>query len=228
LCTHICLLYSSVLFGISSTAAQYQAMWRITSVDSTTSRHLSPSRRPCGTLLFMYLFYASAFLEPILDSVVIKNSFTIYTLLFRDMCCDILIILLHICVTWSWRIYDCSVYVFINRVWHRLSAVPTKHHWTGVKTIFRYLQGTTDLDLFYQFDQDKTIIGYKHAGYLSDPQDARSQTGFVFLHDRMAISWKSSKQTLVATSTNHSEIIILYEASCECVWLRRMINHIQQ
>jgi hypothetical protein len=91
--------YSSTLFGISSTAAQYQATWRTTSADSTISRRLSPSRRPCGTLLFMYLFYASAFLEPILDSVVIKNSFTIYTLLFRDMCCDILIILLYICVT---------------------------------------------------------------------------------------------------------------------------------
>ena len=39
---------------------------------------------------------------------------------------------------------------------------------------------------------------------------------------------KSSKQTLTATSTNHSEIIALYEASRECVWLRRMINHIQQ
>ena len=33
---------------------------------------------------------------------------------------------------------------------------------------------------------------------------------------------------LVATSTNHSEIIALYEASRECVWLRRMINHIEQ
>ena len=30
------------------------------------------------------------------------------------------------------------------------------------------------------------------------------------------------------TSTNHSEIIALYEASRECVWLHRMINHIQQ
>jgi hypothetical protein len=39
---------------------------------------------------------------------------------------------------------------------------------------------------------------------------------------------KSSKQILTATSTNHSEIIALYEASHECVWLHRMINHIQQ
>ena len=50
----------------------------------------------------------------------------------------------------------------------------------------------------------------------------------MFLHGGTAISWKSSKQTLVATSTNHSEIISLFEATCECVWLRRMINHIQQ
>ena len=32
----------------------------------------------------------------------------------------------------------------------------------------------------------------------------------------------------MSTSTNHSEIIALYEASRECVWLRRMINHIIQ
>jgi hypothetical protein len=48
----------------------------------------------------------------------------------------------------------------------------------------------------------------------------------VFLHGETAISWKSSKQTLVATSTNHSKIIALYEASREYAWLRRMIDHI--
>ena len=32
----------------------------------------------------------------------------------------------------------------------------------------------------------------------------------------------------MATSANHSKIIALYEASHECVWLHRMINHIQQ
>jgi hypothetical protein len=68
-------------------------------VDLTISRRLSPSRHPCGALFIMYSFYASALLELILDSVVMKNSVTIYTLLFRDIFCDILIILLYICVT---------------------------------------------------------------------------------------------------------------------------------
>jgi hypothetical protein len=110
----------------------------------------------------------------------------------------------------------------------RYSSAPTKRHWTGEKQILRYLNGTRDLGLFFQKTNDPSLVGYTNAGYLSDPHNARSQTGFVFLHGGNAISWKSSKQTLVATSTNHSEIIALFEASRECVWLRRIINHIEQ
>jgi hypothetical protein len=110
----------------------------------------------------------------------------------------------------------------------RHSAKPTQRHWTGVKNIFGYLNGTKDLGLFFKKNLDPSMIGYTDAGYLSDPHNGKSQTGFVFLHGGTAISWKSSKQTLTATSTNHSEIIALYEASRECVWLRRVINHIQQ
>jgi hypothetical protein len=110
----------------------------------------------------------------------------------------------------------------------RHSAAPTKRHWTGVKCIIRYLNGTRDLGLFYKRGLNYDIIGYTDAGYLSDPCNGRSQTGFVFLHNGTTISWKSSKQTLVTISTNHSKIVALYEASRECVWLHRMINYIQQ
>ena len=75
----------------------------------------------------------------------------------------------------------------------RHSAAPTKRHWVGGKQILRYLDGTKDLGLFYQKNQDPTLVGYTDAGYLSDPHNARSQIGFVLLHGRTAISWKSSK-----------------------------------
>ena len=65
------------------------------------------------------------------------------------------------------------------------------------------------------------------SGYLSDPHKARSQTGYVFTYNGTAISWRSTKQTIVATSSNHSEILALHEASRECVWLRSVISHIQ-
>jgi hypothetical protein len=82
----------------------------------------------------------------------------------------------------------------------RHSAASTKRHWVGVKTIFRYLNGT----LFYQRNPDQNLLGYADAGYLSDPHNSKSQTGFVFMNGGTAISWKSSQQTLISTYTNHS------------------------
>ena len=110
----------------------------------------------------------------------------------------------------------------------RYSTASTRRHWVGVKTILRYLQGTIDLGLFFPKNHDLTMVDYADAGYRLYPYNAKSQTGFVFLCGGTAISWRSCKQTLVTTSTNHSGIIALYEAACECVWLRRMISHIQK
>jgi hypothetical protein len=55
-----------------------------------------------------------------------------------------------------------------------------------------------------------------------------SQSGYVFVHGGTIIFWKSCKQTLVVTSINNLEIIVLYDASRECAWLRRMIDHIRK
>jgi hypothetical protein len=70
----------------------------------------------------------------------------------------------------------------------RYSVAPTKRHWVGVKNVFRYLNGTKDLGLFFKRNNDHTLIGYVDAGYLSDPHEAKSQTGFVFMHGGTAIS----------------------------------------
>jgi hypothetical protein len=80
---------------------------------------------------------------------------------------------------------------------------------------------------FLSKNQVLRLIGYVDARYLSDPHNDKFQTGFLFLHGGMIISWKSCKQTLIGTSTNHFEIIALYKAARECAWLRRVINHIQ-
>ncbi|KAD4585160.1 hypothetical protein E3N88_22761 [Mikania micrantha] len=89
----------------------------------------------------------------------------------------------------------------------RFSSAPTKRHWNGIKHIFRYLRGTTDLGLFYPNDSKEELVGYADASYLSDPHKARSQTGYVFLNGGTAISWRSQKQTLLATSSNHAKLL---------------------
>ncbi|WKA08579.1 hypothetical protein VitviT2T_026289 [Vitis vinifera] len=105
----------------------------------------------------------------------------------------------------------------------RYSSAPTKMHWNGVKHILRYLRGTSDMSLYYSKESKSQLIGYADAGYLSDPHKTRSQTGYVFTYGGTTISWRSVKQTMVATSSNHLEIIAIHEASHECVWLRSMI-----
>ncbi|XP_048605520.1 secreted RxLR effector protein 161-like [Brassica napus] len=89
----------------------------------------------------------------------------------------------------------------------RFSSCPTRRHWNGIKHILRYLQDD---------------------GYMSDPHNARSQTGYVFTCGGTAISWRSMKQTIAATSSNHAEILAIHEASRECVWLRSVIQHIRE
>ncbi|CAN1250021.1 Copia protein [Linum perenne] len=110
----------------------------------------------------------------------------------------------------------------------RYSSSPTRRHWNGVKHILRHLQGTQDMGLFYSSESNIGLVGYADAGYLSDPHTGRSQTGYLFTYGDTAISWRSVKQTITATSSNHAEILAIHEASRECVWLRSIIQHIQR
>ena len=72
------------------------------------------------------------------------------------------------------------------------------------------------------------MIGYVETCYLSDLDKGRSQIGYLFTCGNTAISWRFVKQTLSATSSNHSKIIAIHESSCECVWLRLVIQHIRE
>ncbi|KAJ9546417.1 hypothetical protein OSB04_018960 [Centaurea solstitialis] len=72
----------------------------------------------------------------------------------------------------------------------RYSSCPTKRHWNGVKQIFRYLQGTKDLGLYFANPSKGSLYDFAEAGYLSDPHTGRSQTGYVFTIGGTAISWR--------------------------------------
>jgi hypothetical protein len=71
------------------------------------------------------------------------------------------------------------------------------------------------MSLFYSNDANYKFVGY--ADVLSNPHRGRSQTGYLFTCVKSAISWRSTNQTLVATSSNHVEILATYVASRECV-----------
>jgi hypothetical protein len=55
----------------------------------------------------------------------------------------------------------------------------------------------------------------------------RDRKQVICLHNT-TISWRSVKQTLVATLSNYSEIIAIHKISRECIWSRSIIQHIKQ
>ena len=74
-------------------------------------------------------------------------------------------------------------------------------HWTAVKTILKYLKRTKDMFLVYGGEKEIIVNGYVDASFDTDPDDSKSQTGYVFILYGGAVNWCSSKQRVVAGST---------------------------
>ena len=84
------------------------------------------------------------------------------------------------------------------------------------------------MGIYFTNPSNTSLVGFADAGYISDPHNGWSQTGYAFTNGGTAISWRSVKQTISSTSSNHAEIIAIYEASRKYVWLRSVIQHIRR
>ncbi|KAK1648278.1 hypothetical protein QYE76_066083 [Lolium multiflorum] len=105
----------------------------------------------------------------------------------------------------------------------RYQSDPGMEHWTAVKNILKYLKRTKDMFLCYGGDQELVVTSYTNASWNTDPDDSKSQSGYVFILNGAAVSWASSKQCTVAKSSTESEYIAASEASSEAVWMKRFI-----
>nr|GEV03008.1 hypothetical protein [Tanacetum cinerariifolium] len=71
---------------------------------------------------------------------------------------------------------------------------------------------------------DVAVFCYTDAGYLTDADDLKSQTGYVFVLNGGAVDWKSAKQSIFATSSAEAELFATFDASMEAVWVRKFIS----
>ncbi|GJU86286.1 hypothetical protein Tco_1293832 [Tanacetum coccineum] len=74
-------------------------------------------------------------------------------------------------------------------------AIRCELHWTTVKNILKYLRNTKDMFLVYGGDMKRKlrVSCYTDAGYLTDADDLKSQTRYVFILNRGVVDWKSTK-----------------------------------
>ncbi|RVW43382.1 Retrovirus-related Pol polyprotein from transposon TNT 1-94 [Vitis vinifera] len=104
---------------------------------------------------------------------------------------------------------------------------PGMDHWKKAKRVMRYLQRTKDYMLTYRRSSHLEIVGYSDSDFAGCLDSRRSTSGYVFMLAGGAVSWKSVKQTLIASSTMEAEFIACYEASNHGIWLRNFITQLR-
>ena len=67
------------------------------------------------------------------------------------------------------------------------------------------------------------VVGYSDADFGGCLDDLKSTSGYIFMLAEGAISWKSVKQTLIASSTMYAEFVACYGAACQAIWLKNFI-----
>nr|GEY43719.1 retrotransposon protein, putative, Ty1-copia subclass [Tanacetum cinerariifolium] len=90
----------------------------------------------------------------------------------------------------------CPDVAFAQNMTSRFQQNPGEEHWTAIKNILKYLRNTKDMFL----------------------------TGYVFVLNGGAVDWKSTKQSIFATSSKDVEYIAAFDASKEAVWIRKFIS----
>ena len=125
-------------------------------------------------------------------------------------------------------------------------ANPGPAHWTAVKRIMRFLQGTkshhlvigrmisdTSGDAGYSLltslncnvPKSQVLLGFSDADYAGCADTRRSTTGYMFFFNG-PISWQSRLQTTVAKSCCDAEYMALSAAASEGRWLMQLLSEI--
>nr|KAJ0208302.1 hypothetical protein LSAT_V11C500255750 [Lactuca sativa] len=102
---------------------------------------------------------------------------------------------------------------------------PTTKHLQAVKGILRYVRGTLDYGLVYTRGKGKvTISGYSDSDLGMDINDRRSTSGMAFYVNGNLVTWSSQKQRCVALSSCEVEFMAATSATCQGIWLRRLLT----
>ena len=126
----------------------------------------------------------------------------------------------------------------------RFNHDPRPQHWKALMRILRYLKGTLnkwvkvkirDLPIAALPEhEDKckkirtaigdypTLVGYSDSDLAGCPDTVRSTGGYAFFFDGCLVSWRSKRQSKVATSTAVAEYYALNDAAKEALYLKRL------
>ena len=101
---------------------------------------------------------------------------------------------------------------------------PKETHWQTTKRILRYVKGTKRYGILYTSSENFELIRYTDSDCAGSIDDRKITSRYVFHLGSGAISWASKKKPIGALSTIEGEYVVATIASCQTVWMRRMLR----
>nr|GFB35245.1 retrotransposon protein, putative, Ty1-copia subclass [Tanacetum cinerariifolium] len=128
----------------------------------------------------------------------------------------------------SWHLISLCQSAYIEKILKRYYMKNSKRGTVGsimydVRCTRLDVANTKDIFLVYEGDlkRELGVSCYTDVGYLTDADDLKSQTGYVFVLNGGVVDWKSVKKSIFATSSAEAEYIVAFDASKEAVWVRK-------
>ncbi|KAD5507725.1 hypothetical protein E3N88_15428 [Mikania micrantha] len=113
--------------------------------------------------------------------------------------------------------------MFATCVCARFQATPKESHLIAVKRIFRYLQGTQSLGIWYSNGHSCKLVAFSDSDYAGCKLTRKSTSGGCQFLGNCLVSWQSKKQTSVATSTAEAEYIAAASCTSQILWLQTQL-----
>ena len=88
----------------------------------------------------------------------------------------------------------------------------------------RYVAGTLHFGLWYTTSDCNQLSGYTDSDFAGSLDDRKSTSGYVFQLGTNLILWASKKQPIVSISSAEAEYVAATSASCQAVWMRRLLK----
>ncbi|XP_071714043.1 uncharacterized mitochondrial protein AtMg00810-like [Rutidosis leptorrhynchoides] len=103
---------------------------------------------------------------------------------------------------------------------------PREQHFSALKRIIRYIQGTLDHGLQLFSSSTTSLTTYSDADWAVCPTTRRSTFGYcVFLGDNL-LSWSSKRQLTPSRSSAEAEYRGVANAVAETCWLRNLLREL--
>jgi len=107
----------------------------------------------------------------------------------------------------------------------RYTQCPNQEHWDALARLMRYLRGSVDYAIEYS-GFCIVLEGHNDANWISDSNETKSTSGYVFTLWGGAITWRSVRQTIIARSTMESKFVAFDMDDSEAEWLKKFLENI--